>query len=282
MDTVPAVGRVATTRKTVDRSSYTEANRAAWNSTAPRHAAAAYKGLLENFAQPGYSRLSAFEQGRLEEIGIRGKDIVQLSCNNGRELLSLKNLGAGRCVGFDISDEFIEQARGLAQAGNIECEFVRSSVYDISAEYDGSFDLAYITIGALGWLPDIDGFFAVVARLLRPGGFVFIYEMHPILDMFENAPEYRADPLRIYHSYFKADPYADTTGLDYIGNTSYEGPISYWFHHKLSDVITALLRSHLSIRAFDEYDHDISEVFKHLEPLPVKPPLSYILVGQKD
>lgn len=50
----------------------------------------------------------------------------------------------------------------------------------------------------------------------------------------------------------------------------------------MSDVITALLRNGISIRAFDEYDHDISTVFKHLESLPEKPPLSYILVGQKD
>ncbi len=64
--------------------------------------------------------------------------------------------------------------------------------------------------------------------------------------------------------------------------TSYQGPTSYWFHHKMSDVITALLRNGISIRAFDEYDHDISTVFKHLESLPEKPPLSYILVGQKD
>lgn len=263
----------------MNKSSVTEANRRAWNSAASRHAAVAYQALREHFSQPGYSHLTPFEQERLQTIGIAGKDIVQLACNNGRELLSLKNLGAHRCVGFDISDEFIEQARGLARAGSVECDFVRSSIYDISTDYNGSFDLAYITIGVLGWMPDLDAFFAVVARLLRPGGEVFIYEMHPILDMFENGPEHMEDPLRAYHSYFRTDPFADTAGLDYVGNTSYEGPISYWFHHKMSDIITALLHNGIEIRAFEEVAHDRSAVFKHLESLPVKPPLSYVLVG---
>jgi SAM-dependent methyltransferase len=265
----------------MDRSSYAEANRGAWNTTAPKHAAVAYRDLLERFSRPGYSRLDPFEQTRLDEIGIRGRDIVQLACNNGRELLSLKNLGARHCVGFDISEEFIEQARGLAQAGNIDCNFVRFSVYDIPGEYDGSFDLTYITIGVLGWMPDIDAFFAVAARLLRPAGHIFTYEMHPILDLFGDGPEHMTDPLRISYSYFQTEPFAETGGLDYLGQTSYHGPTSYWFHHKMSDVITALLRNGIAIRAFDEYDHDISTVFKHLESLPEKPPLSYILVGQK-
>lgn len=50
------------------------------------------------------------------------------SCNNGRELLSIKNKGAGYCVGFDIAEGFIDQARQLAKAGDIDCEFVQSDV----------------------------------------------------------------------------------------------------------------------------------------------------------
>jgi hypothetical protein len=42
-----------------------------------------------------------------------------------------------------------------------------------------------VTIGVLGWLPDLDGFFGVVSRLLRRDGQLFLYDMHPILNMFE-------------------------------------------------------------------------------------------------
>ncbi len=266
----------------MQRDDYTEANRRSWNETAPVHAARKFQGLLEGFRTPGYLTLDALETERLTALGLAGKSVAQLACNNGRELLSIKGLGAGRCVGFDISDEFMAQGGALAAAGGLDCQFVRVSVYDIPHEYDAGFDLVYISIGALGWMPDLDAFFAVAARLLRPGGHLFVYEMHPLLDMFEEIDEgaAAADPLKIHYSYFKDDPYVDTSGLDYYGGTTYEGQPTYWFHHKLSDILGGLLHNGISIEAFDEYPHDISNVFAHLEPFGLLP-LSYILVGRK-
>jgi ubiquinone/menaquinone biosynthesis C-methylase UbiE len=259
-------------------SDYFEANRAAWNEAAPRHAEAAFQRLLESFQQPGFSVLDAIETGHLQEIGITGKDVVQLSCNNGRELLSIKNMGAGRCVGFDISDGFIEQAQKLVATSGIACEFLRTNVYEIPGEYNNSFDLVYITVGALGWLPDLNSFFSIVARLLRPNGWLLIYEMHPILDMFEQGTPGTLD---LVHSYFRTEPYVEDDGLDYVGNTEYKGPVSYWFHHKMSDIIQSCIDHGLDIRRFTEYDHDISNAFANLAQEPVRPPLTYVLAAHK-
>jgi predicted RNA methylase len=121
----------------------------AWNQAAPLHEQQRFARLLEDFRRPGYSLLDHVETAILKEIGLEGKAVAHLSCNNGRELLSVKNLGAGRCVGFDISDAFVDQARRLAQAAGLACEFVATDVYEIPATYDRSFDLVYITIGAL-------------------------------------------------------------------------------------------------------------------------------------
>jgi ubiquinone/menaquinone biosynthesis C-methylase UbiE len=261
------------------RVDYTEANRAAWNEAAPIHGRINQQRLIEGFRRPGFSVLKRLEQQRLvEEVGLEGKDVAQICCNNGREILSIKNLGAGRCAGFDISDEFIAQARELAFAAGLECEFVCISAYEIAHEFDGSFDLVYISIGALCWMPDLDGFFAVVARLLRQNGQLFIYEMHPFLDMLEVPP---ADPLRLQHSYFKADPFVDTDGLDYYGKTSYAAKPAYSFHHKLSDIIGGVLGNGMRLISFDEYAHDISSVFVHLESEEVRPPMCYILRAEK-
>jgi SAM-dependent methyltransferase len=259
-------------------SDYSEANRSAWNETAPHHAAADFQRLLDGFQQPGFSVLDAFETGYLVQIGVAGKDVAQLSCNNGRELLSIKNMGAGRCVGFDISDAFIEQAQKLVEVSGLPCEFVRTDVYEISSDYDSSFDLVYITVGALGWLHDLGGFFEIVKRLLRPGGWLLIYEMHPILDMFEQGTP---GPLDLVHSYFRTEPYVDDDGLDYLGNTEYKGPVSYWFHHKMSDIIQNCIDRSLTIRSFTEYDHDISAAFAYLAKEAVRPPLTYVLLAQK-
>lgn len=261
--------------RTVD---YTSANRAAWNEAAPHHAQHRFAQLLEEVQRPGYCRLDAVERAILEDIDVTGKSVVHLCCNNGQELLSIKGLGAGRCVGFDISEEFIAQARRLAEAGGIDCEFVQSDVYDIPPAYDGQFDLAYISIGALGWMPDLPGFLDVIAWLLRPDGWLFVYEMHPMLDMFDPEQE---NPPRLKHSYFKGDPFVDTDGIDYVGGSTYESLPMYWFHHKMSDIIQGCLDGGFAIVSFREYSHDISAVFSHFAEYEVRPPMCYSLVARK-
>lgn len=262
----------------MQQNEYIAANRLAWNEVAPIHARQKFAQLLINFQQSGYSSLDAVETALLEQIGLDGKSVAQLCCNNGQELISIKNLGAGRCVGFDISDEFIAQAHQLNSAAQLDCEFVQGDVYNISDSYHGQFDLVFISIGALGWLPDLPRVFQIVARLLRPEGRLLIYEMHPILDMFEGSDQ--TDPPPLHHSYFRTEPYVDDMGLDYYGNTSYQAAPSYWFHHKLSDIFEGCLQNGLQIKAFREYDHDISEVFAHFAKLTIKPPLTYILLAQ--
>ena len=196
----------------MDRNDYTAANRLAWNEAAPIHKKLKFDQLIESVRQPGYSCLDSIETAQFHGIGLANKAVAQIGCNNGRELLSVKNLGAGRCVGFDISDQFIDQARQLATAGQIDCEFVCTDAYRISNQYTNTFDVVYITIGVLSWMPDIQQFFEVVARVLKPNCWLFVYELHPVLEMFE--PSEQDDPPRAQNSYFKTDPYVEEEGLD--------------------------------------------------------------------
>lgn len=261
------------------RDDYTAANREAWNEAAPIHARQRFEQLLADFRRPGHSCLDALETRTLQEIGLAGKAVAQICCNNGRELLSVKNLGAARCVGFDISDGFIAQARQLARAGAIEAEFLTTDIYRIPARFDANFDLAIITIGVLGWMPDLKGFFSVVARLLKPGGQLFIYEQHPIMGMFEPGdPEPQP---RLRHSYFRSDPFRDETGLDYWSGETYKSKPTYWFQHKLSDTMTACIGTGFALEAFTEHDHDVSNIFGNVTAQPILPPLSYSLIARK-
>ncbi|MEZ4632031.1 MAG: class I SAM-dependent methyltransferase [Deinococcales bacterium] len=258
-----------------NREQLTEANRKAWNETAAIHANITLKALLEGIQKPDYSTLDVIEEKIFAELGIQDKAIIQLSCNNGRELLSLKKRGAGRCMGVDISDDFIAQARELAKVGQLEAEFIRSDVYELKG-YDEAFDIVYITIGALGWLPDLKSYLALIQRLLRPGGHVFIYEMHPILDMFD--PD---KALNLQHSYFRTKPYVSSNDPDYMDPSQRVSETSYWFHHKLSDIIGGLAKEGLSLVHFCEYDHDISEVFKEFAKFEKRLPMCYSLVAEK-
>jgi ubiquinone/menaquinone biosynthesis C-methylase UbiE len=257
-----------------------EANRQAWNEVAPIHAKHQMKRLLDDLRTPDVYRLDDVERDFFNSVKVQGKAVVQLCCNNGRELMSVKKLGAGRCVGVDIAESFIEQARQLAQDSGLACEFVCANVLDLASDYDGTFDIVYITIGALCWIPDLGALFEIVNRLLKPGGHLFIYDMHPFLNVFEvDDPEGVLPTVKL--SYFPKGPYPDTHGLDYFGNTDYGASVHYWYSHKLSNVIGGCLQHGLGIEHFEEYPYDISNIFKHFEKLPIQLPLCYTLVATK-
>jgi ubiquinone/menaquinone biosynthesis C-methylase UbiE len=263
-----------------DISDYTDANRRAWDEAAPAHRARArFQTLLEGFSRPGFSILKPLEAQRLQEIGVEGRDVAQLCCNNGRELLSIKNLAAGRCVGFDQSAGFLAQAAELSAAGGIDCRFVESDIYRISREFDEAFDLVVITIGVLGWMPDLPGFFAVAKRLLRPGGNLFIHEQHPITNMLEPGDR---DPFRLVHSYFRSDPFVENDVIVYDEQSAGTGETHYWFCHTLADVITACVEHGLEVVHFAESPTNISsDEFDKYEGHAAQLPLSYTLTAQK-
>jgi SAM-dependent methyltransferase len=265
--------------RAMGRENYVEANRQAWDEAGPVHARSQWEDLERRFREPAYSCLDAVATSALRRIGIEGKAVAQLCCNNGRELLSIRNLGAGRCVGFDVSEAFVGQARRLAEIAGLDCSFVAGSVYDIPAEYDGRFDLAVVTIGTLGWLPDLAGFFAVAARLLRAGGTLFIHEQHPIMSMFE--PWEAEDPLRLRYSYFREEPFRDEEGLDYWTGARYASKPMYWFHHKLSDIIGGCLAKGLEITSFEEHGHALHDGFAAVERQAIRPPIGYMLTARK-
>ncbi|MBT4098077.1 MAG: class I SAM-dependent methyltransferase [Gemmatimonadetes bacterium] len=255
---------------------YTETNRQMWNQTAPVHANSYVDELLRQIGAPDYSTFDDVERQLFSQIGLSGKTVAQLACNNGRELISVKKAGAGRCVGFDISDDFVDQGRRLSDAAGVDVEFVRASVYDISSDFDASFDLITITVGVLGWMPNMDDFFGVISRLMVPGGDLFVYEMHPILDMFD------ADKgLQIEDSYFRQEPFYTEAEPDYMDPSNTVDAPSYWFHHKVSDILGACIRSGLQLTHFEEYAHDQSMVYRAFQDLEKKPPLSYSLIANK-
>jgi ubiquinone/menaquinone biosynthesis C-methylase UbiE len=258
----------------VDLQSYTAANRKVWEETAPVHQASQMAGLMEAFADPAYLNLDETARQWLARVGVEGKSVAQLCCNNGRELISIQRLGAGRCTGFDISESFITQAEQLNAASHAACEFLACDVYAIPSGFDAQFDLIYISVGALGWLPNLAGFLGVCARLLRPGGALLVYEMHPILDMIEDAP---ALPPHLANSYFRTEPLVDDTGLDYYNGTQYAASPGYWFHHKMSDILQTCLDQGFILTGFAEYPHDVSNVFAYLEQAEARLPLSYVL-----
>ncbi|MFT5506147.1 MAG: putative RNA methylase [Gammaproteobacteria bacterium] len=92
---------------------YTRANLHAWNEAALRHAEHNNAALFESFQDPKHIELEGEILALLQRVDVRGKSIIHLCCNNGRETLSLRNMGAGRCVGIDAAESFLAHGREM-------------------------------------------------------------------------------------------------------------------------------------------------------------------------
>ena len=108
------------------------ANRQAWDASAPLHRSdPSWHRLTQHFAQdPGFSCFDPPMEAALRAVGLAGASVAQLCCNNGRETVSLMNLGARSATGFDQSEAFLAQARDLARIAGRDCRFVAGDVHD--------------------------------------------------------------------------------------------------------------------------------------------------------
>lgn len=249
----------------------------------PRHQAAHGNKWDQAFAKQGFVAQTERELEQLRRIGIAGKRIAHLCCNNGVELLSLVNMGAVRSVGFDISELATDEASARAVKFGIEAEYVCSDVFEIDARFHGQFDMVYISAGCLGWMPDLGLFFEIVARLLAPGGTFFAHEMHPFGEMFCEDSSLDGDPLKVIEPYFKDEPYVESGGLDYVGKTQYEAPALHWFVWSLSSIITGLIEAGFRLDHFHESAIDVSANHgrnqRASREAGCEIPLSYILIA---
>lgn len=269
----------------MDKKKIVESNRKAWNEALPYHQKGRSRDLHKGFAKQGFSVLDKLLTDKLNSIGLENKTVVQLCCNNGRELLSTLNLGARKGYGVDISDAFIGEANELRDISGLDCEFIRNDILALGSELDGKADLVLITIGALCWIPDLTAYFKIVGRILNPGGDLIIYEEHPYLNMLAMEEEELFDPQspkEPKHSYFKAEPWAEADGLDYYGGETYDGSVSYSYSLKLSDILNPIVKNGMQLIEMNEYLHDISNGFAHLGEDDLIPKSMMIHAVRKD
>src|SRR3954467_11569506 len=176
-------------------------NRAHWDERAPAHAASPDYAVDRFATDPEFlSDVVRFDLPRLGDVA--GLEGVHLQCHIGTDTLSLARLRAPT-TGPDFSGAALARARVLAERTGADVRFVEAEVYDAVERLGaGAFDLVYTGVGALCWLPDIRRWAGVVARLLRPGGRLFIREGHPTL---WSLADVREDGLLVVE-----DPYFET------------------------------------------------------------------------
>ncbi|MGF0238797.1 class I SAM-dependent methyltransferase [Rhodococcus sp. IEGM1300] len=253
-------------------------NRDAWNDSARHHKdTPEWQARLKAVSHGDFCCIDDTLRQVLEQVGVQGKDAVQVGCNNGRESLSLFALGARSVVGIDQSRAFLDQARELASRSPHAPQFIEADVHHLPSELHDRFDLALITIGVLNWMPDISEFFRHVAKILKPGGALVVYETHPFLEMFD--PE-AADPFSLQSAYFRSEPFVQDQPIVYEGKVEQKSAPSYWFVHTLGAMFTGAIDAGLQISHFKEYPHsNREELYDQYQQQKAQLPLCFTWVA---
>jgi len=238
----------------------------------------------ENHIKLKSERLAFFNtdmQEELEKIDFYGKTVAQFCCNNGREILSLMDMGVGSAVGFDIAENIIGQAKYTAEKAGIEnCEFIVCNILDIPESYYNQFDVIILTVGAICWFKDLNLFFDKVGKCLKNNGSLVMNDIHPFENMLPIPGEDEFDPNnldKLAFSYFRKEPWLQNNGMNYMSR-EYKSKTFTSFSHTLSDIINAISSKGMRITRFNEYDYDVgmTDIYNNMGC-----PLSFILKAEK-
>jgi ubiquinone/menaquinone biosynthesis C-methylase UbiE len=260
---------------------YIKTNKDAWED--------AFAHRFENWGDDNHIRLRTEKLPFLEDdvikalsqMNLEGKTIAQFCCNNGRELLSVMQLGAERGVGFDIAENILNQAKETAQKiKQTNCEFVQTNILEINESYHNRFDFIFFTIGAITWFEDLNQLFRKVSDCLKPNGVMLINDSHPFFNLLllpgeEGYDENNLD--RFAYSYFRSEPWVESEGMSYL-SPMYESKPFTSFSHTISEILNGTIKAGMTIQSFDEYDYDVgmTELYNGKGY-----PLSYILIAAK-
>jgi len=227
-----------------------EANRSWWDSVVPVHVASDFYDVEGWLAEGRGPR-----RREAEVLGdVHGLSLVHLQCHFGKDTLSWARAGA-TVTGLDFSEAAIGAARSLAVRAGLadRAEFVCAPVAEaVEALGRRTFDVVYVSLGALCWLPSVREWAAQVAGLLGPGGRLFLHEVHPVSMALAD------DELRLTYPYFEeVEPVEDTeagTYADWTATDVLPGDPTYGWNHGLGELVEALLAHGLRLDRLEEHD----------------------------
>jgi hypothetical protein len=123
----------------------------------------------------------------------------------------------------------------------------------------------FTSYGAITWLPDMRRWADVAASFVRPGGFFYVAEFHPMFQVLDDAAGVAGPSLR--YPYFESEPpvrseedgtYADTTA--HITNR-----VDFSFPHSLGQVVSSVVAAGLRLDFLHEFPYCNFKAFPWME-----------------
>lgn len=171
------------------------------------------------------------EQVRQSVADLHGKRVLHLNCGTGAASAEFAELGAS-VTAVDVSEALLDAGR--ERAPNVL--WIAAEPDALPAELQrGRFDLVYCGPDTYQSLRDVDLFAGNVATSLRAGGDVLVFDEHPAALCVDGLMHWRED-------YFASG------------------------FHRLGQLVGALARHHVAVRALEEYPSGAGSFHDHRLP----------------
>jgi 2-polyprenyl-3-methyl-5-hydroxy-6-metoxy-1,4-benzoquinol methylase len=259
---------------------YFDANKNLWNQRTAVHKDSDFYNLAGFKA--GESVLTSIE---LNEMGdVKGKSLLHLQCHFGMDTLSFSRMGA-KCTGVDLSDDAIKLAQEINDELKLDAKFVCCNVLNTSEYIKEQFDIVFTSYGTIGWLPDLKPWAKMIAERMKPDGFFFIAEFHPVMWMFDD------DFTHIKYAYENQEVIVTENEATYTDRNADIKGKEYSWNHSISEVLKALVGAGLKIEFFNEHMYSPYSCFRntvetgagkwHIKGMEGKLPMVYSLKAVK-
>lgn len=230
------------------------ANRAHWDEKVILHLGP--RGYDLTSLRAGHGRFTAIEEAELWPVD--GGRILHLQCHFGSDSLKFAQRGA-TVVGLDFSAPAIDAARRLASELGLadQARFVHADLYDAPAAIPeaATFDMVFVTWGAICWLSDIYRWAEIVCHFLKPSGSLYLAEAHPAAMVFDDAAALPDGRPGLFAPYFSREPVVMEEAHDYIDETgTVANATTYTWVHSLGDIISGLLMAGMRLDWLHEHD----------------------------
>ena len=234
------------------------ANRANWDDRAAIHVRSEFYDV-ERWLH-GRRGPRPWEVAALGDVS--GSTLVHLQCHFGLDTLAWARAGA-TVAGVDFSPVAIEEAAALAEKAGLasRARFLCVDVDHAASALAGeTFDIAYVSLGSLCWLPSVERWAEQLGSLVREGGRLYIHDTHPL------SWALAADRLTVEHTYFEEQqPFVSESPFTYTdSDVPIVHPRAYEWNHSLGEIVSALIGNGFVIDSLQEHDWTVWRRFRWL------------------
>lgn len=239
-----------------------ERNRRSWDERAGVHPDTDYYDVEGVLA--GGSSLYPTEREALADVVDGDTTLLHPMCHIGLDTVSWART-CREVVGVDFSPASLERAREIAAEADVDdVSFVEGDVLEL--DLDRSFDVVFNTFGVLGWLEDLDAWARTLADHVRPGGHVYVADIHPVASCFHHVD---ADGVAFGDwstAYFRDEPiHVDADGSYAALDAEFEHTETVQYQHGLGEALSALASQGLRIESVDEFPWADFRMFEGME-----------------